>query len=877
MSKRGSLLVMLLAAGAVVGGWQVFRFRATQPPEQSLARATDFYQQGARAEGARQFGDAAEFFDKSSRLAADLVAVVGRQRGTDKRLTPEQDRPFKELLGQAHWLRYQALRDGAYAHAQANGKPAPEQPDSATGEKFRTIMVAPQAQDREDASRSLRYASFLLPGHEEVLREALRNEVQLRPMNWTEVHRLAQAVLNLAPQDVRALTFLARYDLEQPASGAPEPSPPDKRSRVRVQQSLTAVERLRRAPNVPPWRPLLLEAQVCQWLADDAARRDDATEHAAQTARLRALYFEAGGVLALCRAEGNLQRVGAWDAESILGLLPTVVARAAGDAPPQKQADPSVASVTKDCLAFLARIDPARAAAFSADKRAVAAVRILAIAQPALLQGAPSAWDDAAAQARGLVREAEQVAADKALTALAGGQFGALLIWTHLANPPATAGKDSDERCVEGLKMLEQALQTVGRIKSAGEIADELHASAADAKFALGKSAGDLEPHLQALAGSSAARWRDLAALLSAAQDERAGKLRSARQRLVTIPDQTDPSTARRAHLLLGPLQLTLGQPDLAVASLQEALRAQAAPRLPLADQKWFREHYPDPNDLPALFAMAQFGVADGRLQRFRLLQPKQAPPRDLSAKELQNLDLLVRQMPVQARQRPLVLQLLARLQILAGESMAARATLSALARQGPAAPDAIQSEIELRLLEAEIESAGKKSRAALELELVPTVDKLMQQSLTAAPADASVRMLSLLWLVRTGRSKQAATSLQEAYPALPPASAERLRTLAELALGLESPAGRPGPSAISRELASSLLFLVDPRPERFASLPTATARHCELCTARFWNGAEALRAGRAGDAATAFTAALEHAAVRPAAEIGLNRAKKAK
>ena len=126
--------------------------------------------------------------------------------------------------------------------------------------------------------------------------------------------------------------LLARFEYEQPSTaptgGTPVPPggtpvPPsgkhNKRSRDRVLQARQYVNRLKDVDNYPLWRTLFLEAEITQWLRDDAAQASG-NRRENEDATLRSLLFGAKGALARASAGEGLEHPSKWDAEGVLGL-----------------------------------------------------------------------------------------------------------------------------------------------------------------------------------------------------------------------------------------------------------------------------------------------------------------------------------------------------------------------------------------------------------------------------------------------------------------------------------------------------------------------------------------------------------------------------
>src|SRR5262249_34792435 len=143
--------------------------------------------------------------------------------------------------GQAFWLKTRALRGQGFAKVLQEGKVVYTR-DSTDDRDILDLTRIPDNRLRTETIVCLREAALRLTENSEVLREAVRVEMQGDPAewNWPLAENFADHLLRLAPNDPRALYLLARFHYEQPAvhpggkGGQGSSAPLAKRSRERM-------------------------------------------------------------------------------------------------------------------------------------------------------------------------------------------------------------------------------------------------------------------------------------------------------------------------------------------------------------------------------------------------------------------------------------------------------------------------------------------------------------------------------------------------------------------------------------------------------------------------------------------------------------------
>ncbi len=315
-SRRIKITVISLLIVALLGG-MIFAGKVFFAPDAQrlLKRGEDNYSTGLILLQAGEGATAAVFLEEANRLAGKALDAIGKE--------PQEAADRSRQEGQALRLRARVLRDLCFARGLADGSPLSEWRDNITGEQFRSYWAIHDNRLREEVIGYLRQAGQRLTDDAEVQKETLRAESMYPFPDWDRVEKQAQQVLQLDPKDTRALYLLAHFEFEQP--GPPNPTPPARRDRERVLRAREHVRVLKETDHYPLWRTLLLEAEIAQWLRDDAARRGETDRQRAEEETLRKLLLAPGsGVVARVKAGEGREHLSVWDALSF-GEVPALL------------------------------------------------------------------------------------------------------------------------------------------------------------------------------------------------------------------------------------------------------------------------------------------------------------------------------------------------------------------------------------------------------------------------------------------------------------------------------------------------------------------------------------------------------------------------
>jgi tetratricopeptide (TPR) repeat protein len=291
---------------------------------------------------------------------------------------------------------------------------------------------------------------------------------------------------------------------------------------------------------------------------------------------LRTLLFAPKGALARAAAGEGLEHPGRWDIEGLLGLHQLALTLAVEDSrlpaepsggkpvPPAKVVE--LLNATLTLCRQLAEKEPPLVSVC-----ALSAVQALAKAEPAFLNEQPSDWKQDLDLAQDLVRKArDQKTTNPVLYETVAG------LLSHQAYLEGKRGNKErqTELNKQALQWIEDGLRLGAELKIPADQLLGLHAAAAEMLTASGNKSEQIRVHLNALKESRSPRVRTLAALLEASAAQRDGRLSQARKLLEQVLASGETDFAARAHMVLGVVYLTLGQPDKALSSLQKVAQA---------------------------------------------------------------------------------------------------------------------------------------------------------------------------------------------------------------------------------------------------------------------------------------------------------------
>ncbi len=257
--------------------------RRSEGPEEWLRRCQSAHERGLAAWQNGDRAAAVTAFDEALLFAGRVLDEVERRRnqGTD-----EGRKAILHREGETYWLKAQVLRDRAYAWSEQVGRPLPASVDPITGRPYRDMNQLAEDLSRREAFVCLFHAAERLPGRTEVQLEALRAELQWRPVRWARVEKFARRLVDVEDGHFHGRFALAWLEFEQP------PTPWQDRRPGRVRSALGHLDRLRDSGPRPHWGVVGLRAQVHSWLADYYGRTGKDAEANREGAALRRLLFD---------------------------------------------------------------------------------------------------------------------------------------------------------------------------------------------------------------------------------------------------------------------------------------------------------------------------------------------------------------------------------------------------------------------------------------------------------------------------------------------------------------------------------------------------------------------------------------------------------
>lgn len=748
----GSLLIGTLLGGGITAARVFFG----QGAEQLLKKGEIAYSKGMEAMTAGDDAAAAARFEEANLQASKAIDAVDKEQQKAQSKEGKVPAELLTLQGQALWLKARTVRDHYFARARAEGKPLPDTTDPLSGEKFRCVLFIPDEQARREAFICLRQASLRLPENAGLLHETLFTEMMLPALDWASIEKVSRQTLQLNPKDPWALYLLARFEYEQPAT-APNgatPVPPakaGKRSRERVLQARQHVKQLKATTNYLLWRTSFLEAQITQWLRDDAAKANG-NRRETEDAALRSLLFGPKGAMARASAGEALEHPSKWDAEGVLGLHEMALNLAVEDSRQPGATTEKVVELLTATLSLcrqLADKDAARVA-----DCALAAIQALSKAELVLASEPPPDWNKDLNLAQELVRKArEQNAARPGLyEAIAG----LLAREAHLEGKRGNKERRA-ELNQQALQWVEEGLRQGKEAKWPAEQLVPLNMLAAEMKTVAGGKTDNVAGHLNALKEVKTPRARTLVALLEASAAERDGRLGQARKLLEQVVASQESELAIRAHMVLGGVYLALGQPDKALASLQQVAQAyKVFDRLSTQEKSWAMEFIRGPEDLALLMISAHVDSALKQLRLSAQRNPGKPVSLDLVRHRENAIAELRKQFQKETPQDRQARQILVRFYTATQRRDLAERELAELRTYYPNSADVLRTEVDL-ILSARDASGKPRERT----EAIKEADARIAQFLKDHPADLDARFFRVEWLIRTQRAEEALSYLR--------------------------------------------------------------------------------------------------------------------
>jgi lipopolysaccharide biosynthesis regulator YciM len=866
------LLVLAGAAGAVY--WMYYLPRSA---EQLLRAGNQSLNQGARALADKEPALAQTRYDEAKIYAERALERLDQESRAQGDLTKEELNRFQELAGKAFYLKAVAMRDQAYAKAMADGKEASETLDSTTGKKFRNFLVVSEVKALGEVLGALEQASLKLPHEEEVQNETLRTFVQIQPYAWEIIHTSADNLVQMKPDDSRALYMLARFNFEQPQLKKGQPFAPataaGKRSRSRVNQAMEYLTRLKQIKDYPMWRTLLLEAEVRQWLAQDYAVRGDENKAKKEREALVALLFGSDGALEKARRfEGLHDPVSPSDADGALGAHLVALDQAVDENRRTGTGVDKVAGVLKDTQAFCKKVTDDKVGGFAEEKVGSTLVAALEKAQGTLALERTREWRAAVDAARPVL---------KAGLEKGSGSMRPYAEYADVLQREAMlAGKAADlERQAQMQKQarawVEEALKVAEARKADPVQQVELQVLAAEMKYATEGTRASVAPHLKALQESKAPQAQGLAELIEGVIDEREGRLEKARQHLEKAADAGNPSLALRAHMALSSVYLAMGEPDKALASLRQLDKVyERFDELSPQERAWAQQFLRGPDDLRVLIATAHLETARLKMTKFLSENPTKKPPTALVDTHEREAVKLINKLPPQSKAMLLGKQMVINYLASTARRAEAEKMVAKLRTDFPDNVGLLRVEANL-LLQRARETAGDRPLKEVEKEVIPQIDLRIRDFIKQFPEERVARLLWATWLARTARADEALAYLNDPANLPGPKDDAFQRVLATVHLAKGEPqAGIKILEQMPQDplLDAALIQAGASLEAKQQSARQAIARHDANGLFRIWNAELTYQAGKYADAARDFYNALDFTRLKASARAGLQK-----
>jgi predicted Zn-dependent protease len=858
-------LTLVCLGGAGYLGYKTFYTAGS--PSRTLKTAEEAYARGIAAYDQKNWTEAATRFDEAKLLSEKAEQQLD-EHGKAGKVTVEEG---TFLLGQIMWVKARAIRDQAYAKAQADGKPIGESPDPQYKETFRPFVSIPDATARAEAIVAMRKAGGLCGATDpEVLKEAVRLEVVLPNIQWRDALPLLREAIKQNPKDARAHYYLAWYEFDQPESGV---TSPDKKSSEGVKKAYEHLKEAK-ANDSPYWRTIGLEADILNWTTLPAvikAKHIKPDVVAADERALDQLLFEPNsGAIATAQRGEKLTGFGRADGPGLVNVLTIGMDRAVAEANKPGGGVGRVKAVSRAALDMASKMgDSPGTKQFLPDVLAALA-RSAATAQPYLAKADPAAWREYIIDVQAAVGKAGsagQSTPPSVKFQLAQIGFADALVAARAGN--SDQFKELTQKCLalaeEGVKGAEDAkLQPV--------TIDTYHATIAEWKMMTGAKAEAVEPHLARLR-SSASTWSKLKGqFLDAIVAERQGKLDKARKLLQPIASEKSKELAglaRSAHLVLANLNMVLGDPSAALVSLRETepmyKQLESLPPIERAWQEEFARGGLDDNFAQQVRAHLQ--IAWQIAQRHKKENPKVPVPSELLDGNLKAASDLIKKLRAPSAADRTARLAFASFDLLAGRRNEAETLIAELATDYPESIDVLRTQC--AVLTLPVDSTG----GAFNPNGVAAADVLIRKYLKDYPTEKAGKLFNAEWLVRTDRAEKAIEYLRDPmnFPGGRDSTVDRILGTALL---------RTGQRAEAQKLLSTLphdprldTVLIETAVTRESGekyLKEALSRYENQGRFRIYEAAMRLKDGKHEDAIRGFISAIEFTEVAANAKAGL-------
>jgi predicted Zn-dependent protease len=767
-SRRYKIVLWLLTLTCLGGaGYLGYRtFFAPASAERQLGAADAAYARGVQLYGEKQWTDAATRFDEARLLANKANDALEEQAKAGK---APADAPT--IQGKIMWVKARAIRDHAYAKAQADGKPLPDVQDTQFNEPYRTYTAIADPEALKDAVTALRTAAVRLGSDPDVIKEVLRFELVLSPIQWSAAEPFLRRQLEINAKDPRANYYLARFEYEQPV----ENQPLDRRDADRIEKAAALLATARQNGS-PHWRTIGLEAEILDWPVRTAAARKIKPDALAAAERaVDHLLFDpqSGAVIAAGRGD-KLAGIGGADALGLVSVLTTGYERAAAEARKPGGSSERLKLVTRAALDLANKLTDDPALHSHLAQITLTLLQIARDAQAQLARTDPAWWTDYTAGVEALAARAPEALKNDYRFRLAHGRF--LAANAASAADPARAKEFLDRAVVE----LDEGLQSAEKAKAPAASIEEITTELADLKLTTGARGEALEPLIARLRASANPRIKLFAQYFDAVVAEHQGRLEKCRKLLQAIAeDRTNPDLAFRANVLLANVCGASGDWTAALGALSDVEARYNAPDLPSGSRRWADERLGGLDGLLAGQVETNLNIARQIAARYSRDNPGSPIPADvLSGYEVKAEGAAKRIRPPSPADRTARLALATYAFNLKRRADADK-RLEALRVDYPDSVEVLRARCLAHALPTEPGSGVNENGVA-------AADLIIAKFLRDYPANRAGQLFKAEWLLGTGRADEALKYLNDpaSFPGGRDAAVDRLLANALLQSG---------------------------------------------------------------------------------------------
>lgn len=871
-------LVFVLLGMIVFLGWFFF----LRGGAESYIRAGEAsYTAGLKALNDKDAQTALLRFEEAMLQAKRALDAVEQEAKKTASGSPDDLNRLVQMQGRAFWLKAIALRDHAYAKGMAEGKPLSASLDTSTGKTFRSVRAIPDAKIQGEAMNDLRNAAMRLTKSQrniEVQREALRSELMSSPLNWNFARTFSRNILEIDPDNARALFMLARYDFEQPLLSKDDPygNPVDplKRSRQRTLDALKNLDKAMQDKDAPMWRMLDLKTKIHLWLLDDALRNRDEEQVQKQKQIVQKLLFGKDGALAKAARGAEFKNISDWDRDGALNLHLLALDMAIKKTREDEEEAKEIRRIFDSTLAFCKKA-PEFSKSFEPGSVAETAVAAAKKVQPILADRNKEEWKKNLETIQELAQRAKKEKQGKP-EMYAG--LAALLAAASMTESRLDDKKRKEHRFANAFTWIKAGLQVAQQQKLSASRQVPLHEMAAGLNLMSRDNKSAMASHLKFLEESRNSHAATFVTLVKGVVTEREGKLGKARKFLEMVLRSPHRDLAFRARPLLVNIYLTTGAPARALALLMTMKTDfKRFKELSPQDQAWSADFMGNEEEVDALLAIAHFQTALQKEAEFRsenngtedkaaLAEHKRLikEHEEIAQKLLENLTPKT-QADLRARQAAV------RYDLQMGKLKEARQEVVMLRAEYPKSVAALQ--LDVLQFEVEKRQQSKAKFPTLDKQTIAVADKKIEDYLNENPKDLAAKLYWTSWLSRTNRTEKALKYLKNPayFPEKQDKTYQAILAVVLLQIGdkekglavLQQLPPNPTIDAILIQLASTLT-------ERQQRLNKAIARYENNAIFVCWEATLLVNQGKLEEAARGFYKAIDISRVQAWARRGL-------